>query len=151
MSRRRDEWIRRIRDVEQEGVVADIALESLRGELNRDSAFLTKQGLNRANFNDCTEYREATYAIRMFAVFENGLREARRAIQGHPTRAPVVALLNWFASRCAIESDLLVAAHTVRVLRNFHVHDGSELHEAVTLEQCRRHLCRFFSKLPESW
>lgn len=151
MSRRRDDWIRRIRDVEQESLVAEIALDALLDLLSRDSAHLTKRGLNRANFNDCGEYREPTYAIRMFAVFENGLREARRAIRGHTSRAPVAALLEWFSSRCAIESDLLDAAHTVRILRNFHVHDESESQEPMSLEQCRRHLCRFFSKLPETW
>jgi hypothetical protein len=149
--RRRDQWIEWIRQVEREGETVAYAIELLQDQLRRDPSSLDYRGLGFPDFVGMRENREATYLLRLFAVFENGLREAWLKAERRTTQPGAADLLNAFAARCRMTDDRLNEAHRVRAYRNSVVHDESEGTEAVTLAEARRILCRFFCFLPDEW
>ena len=68
--RRRDQWIEWIREVERESETAAYAIELLQDQLRRDPSSLDYRGLGYSDFFGMRENREATYLLRLFAVFE---------------------------------------------------------------------------------
>ena len=74
--RRRDQWIEWIRAVERESKTIGFSLELLSDRLRRDPSSLIERQLGQGDYAEATRNREATYLVRMFAEFENGLREA---------------------------------------------------------------------------
>jgi hypothetical protein len=151
MSRRRDLWIERIRAIEREGEVMALGLDLLRRELARDPSSLTARNLRRQDFDAGDANRPLTYLVRMFAVFENGIREAWAAAERETTHPPMRDLLDAFSARRRIPHEQREDAHRVRRLRNTVVHDESEQAEPLSLAEARRYLCRFFAYLPETW
>jgi len=149
--RRRDQWIEWIRAVERESDTAAYALMLLQDQLRRDPASLKNRGLGQQDYIEFSQNREATYLVRLFAEFENGLREAWDKAFGETTHPRIFDLLHALASRRRMPNDRLSDAHRVRVYRNSVVHDESEPATALSLAEARRFLCRFFSHLPENW
>jgi len=149
--RRRDQWIEWIRAVERESETAAYAFELLREQLQRDPSSLTYRGLGHRDYVEVARNREATYLVRLFAEFENGLRDAWINAFAETTHPKMADLLQAFASRCRMPDDRLADAHRVRAYRNGIVHDESERAEPLSLAEARRFLCRFFSFLPHTW
>ena len=149
--RRRDQWIEWIRAIERESDTAAFALDLLHDQLRRDPSSLHHRGLGRQDFVEFAENREATYLVRIFAEFENGLREAWVNAFSETSHPKMMDLIQALASRCRIPNDRLVDAQRVRVYRNSIVHDESEIAFPITLGEARRFLCRFFSFLPPNW
>ena len=149
--RRRDQWIEWILAVERESETAGYALELLREQLRREPSSLKERGLDHRDYVELARNRDATYLIRLFDEFENGLREAWARAWGETTHPRTADLLHAFAARCRMSNDRLVETHRVRVYRNGIVHDESELATPTTLGEARRFLCRFFSLLPPDW
>jgi hypothetical protein len=149
--RKRDEWIERIKAVEVEYLVAVLAVTVLRDRLRLEPHFLTGQ-FQLADVNRWDENLEATYLIRLYAVFEAGLREAWRLALGRETQPPMSDLLDGITSSRGIDHSFLEAAHRVREFRNNLVHEqDEEPEEIVAIGQVRRYLTRFFSFLPPHW
>jgi len=149
--RRRDQWIEWIREVERESETAAYAIELLQVQLRRDPSSLDYRDLGYSDFVSTRENREATYLLRLFAVFENGLRDAWSKSEGKTTHPGANDLINAFAARCRMPNDRVTDAHRIRVYRNSIVHEESESAEPATLPEARRVLCRFFSFLPDEW
>jgi hypothetical protein len=149
--RKRDEWIERIKAVEVEYLVAVLAVELLRDHLHTEPHLLTG-GLEVSDVTRTATNLEATYLVRMFAVFEAGLREVWRQSLSRDTQPLMRDLLNGVAARRRIPPGVLDAAHRVREFRNVLVHEqDEEPEETFTIGQARRHLTRFFSYLPPDW
>lgn len=149
--RRRDQWIEWIRAIERESDTAMYALDLLDEQLKRDPWSLKYRGLSHQDYVELARNREATYLVRLFAEFENGLREAWVRAFGQTTHPKMADLLEAFAARCRMPHDRLTDAHRVRVSRNRIVHDESEPAAPTLLVEARRFLCRFLSFLPENW
>jgi hypothetical protein len=149
--RRRDQWIEWIRAVEREGETAAYAVKLLEEQLQRDPGALTFRGLGRQDYAGLARNREATYVLRLFAEFENGMREAWVMALGEATQPRTTDLLEALAARRRMPNDRLTDAHRVRRYRNSIVHDESEPAAPVSLAEARRFLCRFFSFMPEHW
>ncbi len=149
--RRRDEWIDWVRAAERECDVVAYGLELLSQTLQRDPSSLAYRRLGREDYLGASRNREATYLVRLFALFENGLREAWAGAFGETTHPGAADLITAFAARCRVPFDRVDDAHLVRVFRNRIVHDDAEPTDPVSLAQARRFLCRFFSHLPENW
>jgi hypothetical protein len=149
--RKRDEWIERIKAVEVEYLVAGLAVVVLRDRLRMEPHFLTGQ-LQISDVKRMEDNLEATYFIRLYAVFEAGLREAWRFAFGRDTQPPMRDLLDAITSARGIDHPFLEVAHRVREFRNTLVHEqDEEPEETFTIGQARRHLTRFFSYLPPDW
>jgi hypothetical protein len=114
-----------------------------------DRALLLSLSFGEKDVRDCHDDLEATYLIRIFAVFEMTLREYWRTGCGKQSHPTVEILLNRIASRRHVEMNLLDNAHAVRDARNNLVHGGQT--PPLPLSQARAHLCRFLAKLPFEW
>jgi hypothetical protein len=133
MQKRRNEWIVSIKAIEAEHLVAFQALAALRARLRKDPNFLKDvelSDLKRAERN-----LEGTYLIRLFAVFEAGLREAWLRALGRDTQPPMRDLLDGIASSRRIENKVLSKAHRVREFRNTLVHEQDEAAESSSLSK----------------
>jgi hypothetical protein len=149
--RKRDEWITRIKLVEQEWEIATVAVARLADEARSDLTLLPPN----SKFQDVRRTAEAlptTYFVRLFAVFEAGLRQYWRDGLSRPTQPQARDLLDGMTSARGIDNPVHEAAHRVREFRNALVHEQEgEPGEAFTVAEARRHLTRFFSYLPPDW
>ncbi len=149
MSRNRDDWLTRIKAVERDYAAARFAIDRLLNAARSDQTIL-RRILDIRDLTQAWSRLEATYFIRLFAVFESGLRDFWRVQR--PGRVPRTEhLVDRVASARGIPNDLLVNAHAVRKYRNSLVHEQSEEIEPISLATARGHLCTFFSRLPPTW
>jgi hypothetical protein len=149
--RKRDDWIVRIKRAEQEWEVATAAVERFERDAQSEPAILPENSRAKDVRRTLTEL-PATYLVRLFAVFEAGLRGYWREGLERDTAPPMRDLLDGIASARGVQDPFLVAAHRVRAFRNALVHERDDEPESVfTLPAARRHLTRFFSYLPPDW
>ena len=66
--------------IEQEYRAAALAVSDLVRQVLRDPSVLHAATVLPADLRRCRDNLESTYLVRMFAVFEEGLREARRLV-----------------------------------------------------------------------
>ena len=149
MSRDRDNWLTRIKAVERDYSAARFAIDRLL-ESARSNQTVLRRVLDVRDLTQAGSRLEATYFIRLFAVFESGLRDFWRA-QRRGRMPRTEHLLGRVASARRIPNDLLVNAHAVRRYRNNLVHEQGEEIEPIPLATARGYLCTFFSRLPPNW
>src|SRR5437868_9604710 len=97
--RRRDQWIRWMKAVEREAAVVGFALEVLQERLQADSSLLTVRKLRMVHFRQGVVNRELTYLVRLYGVFESGLREAWEKGFRETTHPHMTDLLRALGSR----------------------------------------------------
>ena len=149
--RKRDEWIKRIKLVEQEWEIATTAVSWLELDARNDPTILPTDSGTKDVHRTAVRL-PATYLVRLFAVFEAGLRQFWVDELGRETQPPMRDLLDGIASARGIEHPFLDPAHRVREFRNALVHEqDEEPEETFTIGEARRHLTRFFSYLPPDW
>jgi len=135
--------------VEREFRAAALAVGRLAKDMLPDPTILGMANVVPADVRACGAGLEDTYLVRMFAVFEEALREVRRVVYGRAGPVQTYVLLNQCASRQKIKSDDLENAHRVREFRNTIVHGGDA--SPVTVPQARKWLCTFFGSMPKQW
>ena len=145
----RKEIILRIGAVEAEYRAAALAVAQLLSRAARDPTVLGSGEVTHAHVRACRSNLEQTYLVRMFAVFEEALREIRRTVYGKTGAIQTYMLLEQCASRQHVVADDLDNAHLVRDYRNSIVHGGEAV--PVTLPQARQWLCKFFKWMPPEW
>jgi hypothetical protein len=149
MSRDRDDWLTRIKAVERDYSAARFAIDRLLQSARSDPTIL-RRVLDIRDLAQAGARLEPTYVIRLFAVFEGGLRDFWQVQK--PGRTPRTEhLLDGVASARGIPNDLQVNAHAVRRYRNSLVHEQGEEMGPIPLATARGHLCTFFSRLPPGW
>jgi hypothetical protein len=149
--RKRDEWITRIKLVEQEWEIATLAVARLDDSAREDPTILPASAKPK-DVRRTASTLAATYFVRLFAVFEAGLRRYWSDGLQRDTQPPARDLLDGIASAREIDHPVLEPAHRVREFRNTLVHEQDEKpEEEFTLGEARRHLTRFFSYLPPDW
>ncbi len=147
----RQERIDRIVAVEREYQAASVAADLLQEQLDANPAFLATHELRSRDARHLRAHLEGTYVIRLGAEFEAGLRDAWQNAFGRPTQPPLRDLLAAVAARRLVPQDTLDRADEVREYRNALVHEGASDAAPVSIADVRRHLCRFFSRLPSRW
>lgn len=140
----------RIREAEGEYHAASLAVARLLIEAGKGQADMREKGLSHADIRRCQCNLEATYIVRVFAQFEATLRTFWRPPGKHAAlpRTYIKHLMDKTATRTRMPHEVLQQAQQVRDCRNGLVHEeatGSQM----TLAQCRSHLCRFLSHLPQ--
>lgn len=145
----RKQIIDEMKAVQQEYAVAAHAVAALRLRLNRAKPMPGDVDLSDLAVRRCAQHLDATYYIRLFAVFEESLRQVWEVSMEKKTRPKTEDLLNGCAARRDMEHDILREAHEVRDYRNMLVHGGNAA--TVTLDEAIRRLCLFFSRMPPQW
>ena len=148
--RARDRWHDRLKQVEREFVAASAATDLLEERLRSDPAYLRSRNVGMSDSDRMRRGLEATYLIRLYAVFEAALRDVWSASFGKATEPPMRDLIEAIAGRRrTVSIDLRDRVHVVREYRNTVVHGGEG--EPISLTEARRWLNRFLSHLPEDW
>ena len=139
----------RIGAVEGEHRAAALAVRDLLVRSADDPTVLGSGEVTHADLRACRMNLEQTYLVRMFAVFEEALRDVRRIVYGRSGAIHAYSLLQQCASRQHARVDDLDNAHLVREYRNTIVHGGEAA--PVPLPQARQWPCKFFGWMPPEW
>lgn len=137
----------KIKGVERELGIARRAVGDLLARIRRDAGVLDPAHRPR-DAASCLANLDATYMIRMFAVFEEGLRLVWDSVFGRRSQPPVSHLLKACAARLNMPTGVYRAADAARDHRNALVHGGPG--RALTAAEMRSRLCRFFSYMPRN-
>lgn len=137
------------------GVVAehDAARKSVAFLLARahvDPSLLPSGGPSFKDLGVCLKNLERTYLVRLFALFEETLRDIWKDSFARGTEPRARELLDGCAAKRRITpEELLLEVHEVRNYRNFVVHGTPA--PVVALAVAKSRLCRFLGWMPESW
>lgn len=134
-------------------VVAD-AVQRLRDAVQTNQV-PTPPDTSLRDYEAARRQLEPTYLVRLWAEFETALRSYRRHIVGNSNdNIRAFDLINWAQG---IEEGRKVAAgvrdlvHEVREYRNSLVHERDDMAPAVGIDEARRRLSMYLSKLPDQW
>jgi hypothetical protein len=147
----RDDWGQRIKAVERQYKTARLAIERLRTQSQADATIVIHSPEAR-NVKETLQELETTYLIRLFAVFENGLRSYWQSVK--PGKKPdMKPLLDAIASKRKVPYDILKECHEVREYRNQLVHQKKpgEKQLYYVMDEVRRRLSIYFERLPFQW
>ena len=145
----RKDVIQRLGAVEGEWRAATVAVSRLRHHSQNDPGVLVAATVTPADVRACLANLEPTYLVRMFAVFEESLRDIWRIVYGRKTRPETYSLIQRCAARQHIPADEIDAVHAVRDYRNSVVHGGEA--PPIPLPSGRASLCKFFGRMPPQW
>src|SRR3954454_6418366 len=120
----RKEVIIKMGAVERECRAAVVAVSELLRRADADPTLLHTAKVVHADVRNCLQNVENTYLVRLFAVFEEALREVRRVVYGRGGPIKTHALIQQCAARQHVGHDYLTSAHAVREYRNAVVHGG---------------------------
>ena len=135
--------------MEAEYRAAALAVRDLLARAGDDPTVLGAGEVTHADVRACLLNLEATYLVRMFAVFEEALRDVRRVVYLKAGTIHAYSLIQQCAARQGVRFDDLDNAHQVRDYRNTIVHGGDAT--PVPLPQARQWLCKFFGWMPPKW
>ena len=149
MTRDREAWFWRLKAIESECAVLQLAAKRLISQSRDDPTIFEKGGAAVKDLRLASENLEGTYLIRLFAEFEIGLRIYWASTKG--TRPRTKDLLDSIASNRRIFHELVEATHAIREYRNSLVHERDQGIAVIPLGVARQNLCKFLSRLPETW
>lgn len=143
----------RLKAIQREHSVLQHALLRLGDEVL--GGWLSPQDISPRDFEAARRELEPTYLVRLWAEFETALRSYRRHVTHNPEdNIRARNLIDWAQG---VEEGRKVAAeyrdlvHEVREYRNSLVHARDDPAPAVNLDEARRRLNTFLSRLPERW
>lgn len=135
--------------VEAEYRVAAWAVDRCRQQADIDPSILNVPQIQLNEIRRCGFTLEATYLIRLFAVFESHLRDVWVQAFQRATHPKVQDLIDGCAARQGVPNDMLANTHQVRIYRNSLVHGGEA--PRVVLGDARQYLCTFLGRMPPEW
>ncbi len=141
---------RRLKAIEHEYRIAALAMRKLVVQARSDPTIL-EADMKFSGIGEALDNLNNTYAIRLFADFETGLRQFWTAARLEPEPRSITEIIDRVASRHRIGSDELRNVHRVRKDRNRQVHDNEEEGEAIDVGDCRHFLNAFLGEMPSSW
>ena len=121
MGAERARYLSRVKSVEREYLIVQLAMERLRQDCRSDPSLLEEIKLR--DIEDAAELLEPTYLIRLFAEFEAGLRSFWLSSRGDPP-SRTRDLLDGVAAKRTIPLPMRLGAHSIRDARNAIVHHG---------------------------
>lgn len=148
MPHRLYDWLTRIKTVEREWAVSQIAINRLMIDVGVDPSLLDHP-LRHRDVRTAAERIDGTYLVRIFAEFESGLRSFWKTLKS--SRPRTEHLLDSIGRRQHIPDDTIAEAQNVREYRNHLVHESENRVESVAIPDARSRLCKYFSFLPPKW
>jgi hypothetical protein len=149
MRHRRFDWYERIKTVEREYWSARKAVDQLSAAVARDPSALG-EGRTPRDLRSAGENLEGTYLVRLFAVFETGVRSFWKTIKPR-ARTQAETLLDRVGDRCGVPADVIAAAHSARKYRNSLLHEHEEDVEVVSISAAQRCFQIYLSRMPNEW
>jgi predicted RNA methylase len=142
-------WGTRIKAVERENIVARFAADRL-DQQSRDNPQILQGDLRPRDIRMVTERLDRTYVLRVFAQFEQGLRNYLRAFK---IKVPKNAksLINRVRDKVHIANDDTDNVHSVRLYRNTLIHDDANPVFPVSMRNATRSLSIFMGWLQGRW
>ena len=144
------DWIRGLKAIEHEYRVALIAMRRLTAQARHDPTILDRD-IRFREIEVALSNLNATYAVRLFAEFETGLRKFWVATRNEEEPRSVAELIDRIASRHGVRHDDLTNAHRSRRYRNRQIHANEEEGETIEVGDCRGFLCTFLGNTPLTW
>jgi hypothetical protein len=145
----RKDIISQVGHVEREYRAAAVAVSNLLRQSQSNPTLLQSTNIIGADLRICRDNLDDTYLVRMFAVFEESLRQMRKKAYRRDSLIKTRDLLNQCAARQHVPSDHLIHVQVVREYRNAVVHGGEAA--VVTVPQARAWLCTFLGWMPPEW
>ena len=134
-------------------VVAD-AVRRLRDAV-QTSQVLAPPDTSLRDYDAAIHQLESTYLVRLWAEFETALRSYRRHIVADPNdNIRAIHLINWaqgIEEGRKVDAGVRDLVHEVREYRNSLVHERDDMAPAVGIDEARRRLSMYLSKLPDHW
>jgi hypothetical protein len=142
-------WCTRIKAVEREYAVARFAADRLDQQV-RDNPGILQGDLRLGDIRTLMDRLEGRYLLRVFAEFEQGLRNYLRAFR---IRIPKNAepLINKIGDRVRIANDTVDNVHAVRLYRNTLIHDDAAPAPRVSMRDATKCLGIFMGWLQRYW
>jgi hypothetical protein len=142
-------WGTRIKAVEREYVVARLATDRL-DQHARENPEILYGDLRIRDVRMLADRLEGTYILRVFAEFEQGLRNYLKAFR---IKVPKNAepLNNKIRDRVHIAIDDADNVHAVRCFRNTLIHDDANPAPPVSMREATRSLGIFIGWLQQEW
>lgn len=106
-------WLERIKGVESEYWIAELAIHRLRDDVRHDARLL-RPGMRPRDVREAATNLEGTYVVRLFAAFEAGLRLFWEEVRRTEAPARTRDLLDGIAATCRIHPRELANAHAAR-------------------------------------
>lgn len=126
------------------------AVAMLLSRAEGNPTLLHDRGPSQEDLRICLRNLERTYLVRLFALFEDGLRQIWLQSFGKPTTPPMKDLIDGCTARRAVTpDDLRTRVHEVREYRNSVLHGTPA--PIVALADSKSRLCRFLAWMPEDW
>lgn len=150
MPAKRFVWLQRIKDVEREYAATRLATDRLLAAGMHD-ATVFRGDVRLRDVRHASERLDGTYAIRLFAEFETGLRLFWPTVRGGDPPARTRDLLDGVAATRRIPFDELTNAHAVREYRNSLVHERDPTPNPIPIAWARAALCQYFAFMPLNW
>ena len=134
-------------------VVAD-AVRRVRDAVQTHQAF-SLPSTSLRDYEAAHHQLEPTYLVRLWGEFETALRSYRRHVVGNPDdNIRAFHLINWAQGIEAgrkVKVGTRALVHEVREYRNSLVHAREDMAPAIGLDEARRRLSTYLSKLPDQW
>jgi hypothetical protein len=137
------------------GVIAEYnaarrAVSFLLALAERDSTLLRPHDPSFAALRACLQNLERTYLVRLFAVFEENLRDIWTSSFGKKTQPVAKNLIDGCSARRGISVPRVSSeVHEVRLFRNSVIHGTPA--PSVPIAESKRRLCAFMAWMPEGW
>jgi hypothetical protein len=139
----------RIKSLEQMFRAAEASVGHYYTACMATPSLIHNKGFSHRDIRDCQRELEDTYLIRIFAEFEETLRDFWKCGRSRSTWPKTKPLVDSIAAYCQVVEDDVNRVHSVRDYRNSLLHGGSA--PKVALAEGRGYLCKFLSHLPRSW
>jgi hypothetical protein len=143
--------LERLNAIGREHQIAQLAAQHFQELLRRNPALLYGEQLRPADAKRFHHRLGDTYLLRLFAEFEEGLRDWWRNGLGRRGQIRTHQLVDNVAARRLIPKDDLDNVHAVRNYRNSLIHEEDEEIDPVEFFRAKSSLCKYFSRLPETW
>lgn len=109
-----------------------------------------QQHVTLHHLDACSENLEITYLVRLFAEFEDNLRDYWRHGRKRKSKPNMTLLMDSTAAYCFMNSDDVDQAHEVREYRNDVFHERRH-DPRFDFQTCRSKLACFVRWLPRQW
>jgi hypothetical protein len=141
----------RMKSIEREYQVAELAIAALEETLTQQSGLLTARGLTVVDLRVYRDKLHGTYLIRLFAEFETGLKDYWKNGLGEDPKTRIMDVITSVGARRRILDAWCINVHAARKYRNRLIHEEDAEGDPVTLTEARRYPGRFFGCLPDDW
>ena len=129
--------------------MASWAVDRCRQQAEADPSILNLPKIGLNEIRRCGLTQEATYLIRLFAVFESNLRDIWEQAFQRDTHPKAEDLIDGCAARQGVPNDMRTNDHRVRLYRNSLVHGGEATR--VIIGDARKYFCTFLGRMPPEW